>query len=56
MSKLLFLGFDMSGQFANVDCRNIVAGMDKAEMEESFEGSSEDGYHPFKSGGLLGLA
>jgi hypothetical protein len=33
-------------------CRDIVAGMDIAEMEESFEGQCEDDYHPFKNGDI----
>ena len=32
--------------------RDIVAGMDVAEMEESFDGEREDGYHPFKNGDI----
>jgi hypothetical protein len=35
--------------------RDIVSGMDVAEMEESFDGQLEDGYHPFKNGGPIGL-
>jgi len=35
--------------------RDIVAGMDVAEMEESFDIQEEDDYHPFKNGGLVGL-
>jgi len=31
--------------------REIVSGMDAAEMEETFEGPVEDHYHPFKNGG-----
>jgi len=31
---------------------DIVAGMDVAEMEESFDGEREDGYHPFKNGDI----
>ena len=33
-----------------VGSRDIVSGMDVAEMEESFDGRVEDGYHPFKNG------
>ena len=32
--------------------RDIVAGMDAAEMQESFEGQCEDDYHPFKNGAV----
>jgi hypothetical protein len=32
--------------------RDIVSGMDVAEMEESFEGQCEDDYHPFKDGAI----
>ncbi|TVY88736.1 Ammonium transporter [Lachnellula willkommii] len=31
---------------------DIVAGMDAAEMEESFDVQREDGYHPFKNDGI----
>jgi len=32
--------------------RDIVAGMDAAEMEESFDRQCEDDYHPFKNGAV----
>ena len=32
--------------------RDIVSGMDVAEMEESFHGECEEDYHPFKNGGI----
>ncbi|KAG0646590.1 Ammonium transporter 1 [Hyphodiscus hymeniophilus] len=48
--------------FALIDCipglevlakdEDIVAGMDAAEMEESFDGQCEDDYHPFKNGAV----
>jgi len=37
---------------ANRDDSDIVSGMDVAEMEESFDGQLEDGYHPFKDGAI----
>jgi hypothetical protein len=35
-----------------VICRDVVSGMDAAEMEESFDGQFEDDYHPFKDGAI----
>jgi hypothetical protein len=32
--------------------RDIVSGMDAAEMEEFFHGECEEDYHPFKNGGI----
>lgn len=32
--------------------RDIVSGMDIAEMEESFHGECEEDYHPFKNGNI----
>jgi hypothetical protein len=33
--------------------RDIVSGMDVAEMEESFHEYHEGDYHPFKNGSIL---
>jgi hypothetical protein len=36
----------------NQQSRDIVSGMDAAEMEEFFHGECEEDYHPFKNGGI----
>ena len=33
---------------ANCSGRQVIAGMDAAEMEETFAGREEEGYHPFR--------
>jgi hypothetical protein len=37
----------------NTTVRDIVSGMDVAEMEESFHEYHEGDYHPFKNGSIL---